>query len=486
MEQSLILRLPEDILVFHVVKYLELKDIKNLFLTCKQLSRSLNCPTVWHVIYMKTFAEAQDENYSFEMFYKWGPAMYKQRKHSVLKLFGSNSFGRLGCTRETYNNSKYEIVNGQRRYYGTFQMTSQSGYADISAGGFSFEILGIDGTLSFTGYDWHGRLGRIAPGLKGERIGTIQAARPRNPINTVQALYWKTLPRFTAVSSGRAHFLALDSDNNLWTWDDGHVLLYGEHLTLWDGIIDKEIKGKILKIRAGWNLNSCMVAGVGIVVWSYRTVNNSLTKAYVRILPRTNENYIFDYVLLESAVIMIDRHGILKKIDFSGLNLDEISSENVHLPPTVVLDQFMSYIKTNGSSRFIRLSGCYETFAVISEGDDVLIGKRGRMQFKLPLIMASLKQKSIITVAAGDYHFLALDNKGQVYSWGRESMANNCLGLGKLTTILSKGIGYMDGKDLVVPDPQPIQVSGRVLAIAAAGWHSALIVAPNAPDSDNS
>ena len=486
MDKSLILRLPEDILVFHVIKCLDLKDIQNLFLTCKQLNLALNCPTVWHEIYLRTFAEAQDDNYSFEMFYKWGPTMYKKRKHSILKLFGSNSFGRLGCLPGTYLNSNYEMIDGQRRHYGAVTYTVDCGLSDISAGGFSFEILDVNGVLRFTGQNWHGGLGRISPGIKGQRENFIQATRPKNPINAVQVLYWKYLPRFVAVSSGRAHFLALDSEGNLWTWDDGRALVYGEHLILWDCTIDKEIKGRILKIRAGWNLNSCLVAGIGIVVWSFRTVNNSLTKAHVRILPNTDENHIFDYVLLESAIIMIDNHGRLLKIDFSGLNLENISSPSVHLHPAVVLDQYMSYIKTNGSSRFIRLSGCYRTFAAISDGDEVLIGKNDREHFQYPLVMQALKQKSIIAVAAGDYHFLALDNKGQAYSWGRESKANNCLGLGKLTTILNSGIGYMDGKDLVVPDPQPISCSGKVLAIAAAGWQSGMIVAPeNKSDSDH-
>ena len=52
----------------------------------------------------------------------------------------------------------------------------------------------------------------------------------------------------------------------------------------------------------------------------------------------------------------------------------------------------------------------------------------------------------IISLAAGDYHILALTEKGNIYSWGLESQFSGCLGLGKPEDIINnQQIGRLDG-----------------------------------------
>ncbi|QPG73980.1 hypothetical protein FOA43_001296 [Brettanomyces nanus] len=486
-----LLDLPDDIISFHLVDCLDSKDIINLFLTCKQLYQILNSPVVWHSLYIKTFSDLGTDDYSFDSFYRWGPRVYKLRANSRLLTFGSNVFARLGeqIGPVSSYSGHYERVGLQKRIFKPITIDSIRNIADISAGGFSFQILTTNGELYYTGHMWHGGMRLDCPGPES-RDDAIPLSNVHNRgssaisrVETDQSNQGQT--HFISVSSGRGHFIALDKSGIIWTWDSSFQSNQGVPLRLIrNGSVGANavINRRITKIRAGWTLSSCLIDGVGIVIWSRRQnctqwkngrpVNSDgeYPAAFVSIVPKTADGNIADYVVLQDVLIYMTQKGRLFKVD----NITETLPG--HTNPGTRLNRFESYIKAHGSSKFVRLSGSFRTFTVISNNDNVLIGKSSCDHYNTPQIVHELQHKSISTISAGDYHFLALSRAGKLYTWGRESRFNGCLGLGKVSDIVNARIGHIDQQDLIVDKPTLNNIDGTVLAVAAAGWQSAILV----------
>ncbi|VEU20363.1 DEKNAAC101225 [Brettanomyces naardenensis] len=459
-----LLSLPDEIISFHLVKFLDASDIIQLFLTCKQLYQTLNSPVVWHLLYVKSFSDLSDDEYSFDTFYRWGPNLYKMRKNSQLLTFGSNVFGRLGSS--DTSSANYERIHFVKRLYKPIVIDSIHSMADLSAGGFSFEVLTTGGDLYYTGRNWRGALMFGSPGPE-QRDEGLPTTGSSSAVTKVTA--GDSTGRLISVSSGRGHFIALDKDGKLWTWDSPYQGKIGIPLRLVDAITGQPIRGRILKIRAGWTTSTCLVEKVGIVIWRRRDHVRGWrdglpvqghVDAFVSVVPNTTEDVISDYVVLEDAIVYLSKKGRIYRVDIAG--------HGVGRP----LIRFEQYAKSHGDTKFIRISGFFKTFTVITNGDQVLIGKSDE---EWPMVIPELQQRSVIAVVAGDYHFLALTREGKMYSWGRESRANGCLGLGKLEEVVREGKGHMEGGDLVVDKPTMVDVGGVVLAIAAGGWQSAAL-----------
>lgn len=90
--------------------------------------------------------------------------------------------------------------------------------------------------------------------------------------------------------------------------------------------------------------------------------------------------------------------------------------------------------------------GSYYTFVVSS---DRTVYQWGGTDFPLPIPIPELRSKNITEISAGPYHFLALDMKGNIYSWGNGRQ-------GKL--------GFKNSASLKVPMkiPEPIKFGKAV------------------------
>lgn len=103
-----------------------------------------------------------------------------------------------------------------------------------------------------------------------------------------------------------------------------------------------------------------------------------------------------------------------------------------------------------------------------------MIGKFDDEKFRLTII-PELQNRSIVDVAVGDYHFLALTVDGELLSWGLELQKNGCLGLGDASSFKDPLIVREEGRSFRVLKPTVIKKpkeSGRWLRLAGAGWHS--------------
>ncbi|KAH3660441.1 hypothetical protein OGAPHI_007027 [Ogataea philodendri] len=471
------LDLNEDIICFHIVPYLDEVDIQSLFLTCKDLYLSLNQSIVWQEMFKKAF---KDDNVPFSIYYKW-PQLYKIRKDCKLLTFGNNGNSRLGWFFAPGDQS-IEVLerDHNRRLIKPVELEfGKKRIADVAAGGYTFCVLTTGGDLYFTGRNWHGMTGLSQPGPSSrdyhfarESPSTYQPGRCVNKAEVPPGV------KINQIGCGRSHFIGFDTHNQrLFTWDSMGRLKKGVELALYFDDNNK-ITNEILMIRAGWSFSTCLVHNVGIVVWNRRENLKQVdgeygpVRATVSVIDGTST--ILDYIVLDSFLIYLTDNGDLYKVKLSGDFGSRIGSGKL-------LKEFQEYVDRHSQQvgkrpRFVRLSGSFDQFSAITNDDQVLFGNR---QSDHPKIYKELQHNSVISIAVGDYHYLALNKKGELYSWGRESHKNGCLGLGKLTDALSREGVREDGADIVVEHPIRVPIEGQVLAIAAGGWQSAALVHEN-------
>lgn len=304
--------------------------------------------------------------------------------------------------------------------------------------------------------------------------------------------------RIKSISAGRRHLLALDDDNNIWVWDQMYAMP-GVKLAFpfnKDGPTKK-----IRKICAGWNYSTALVEGVGLLVWfderlqplpfykSERATNKKEGKTVdvnPTLVPLTNsdagsDDYVVDLVACENFLVYVTAGGKLFSVNTS--NADKIIDEP-RVPLTAFTEELLRLVGHSKSftAKFVKLSGSYRHFAAFSNTDNVLLGVNPSSSTD-PVVVPELQNVGCLSVATGDYHFLALLHGGRLLSWGRESRFCGALGLGNSSEVLAKG-GLQENRDVVLNIPIEVEMEGKVLAIAAGGWHSCAIVTTEAIDED--
>ncbi|KAI0464726.1 hypothetical protein LJB42_002349 [Komagataella kurtzmanii] len=526
-----ILDLPQDVIVNSIIPELDRADINSLSRTCHAFETLTQDSTVYRHLYAKTFGH-NPVPLSFTST-KW-PELYKLRSTGKLYTWGKSGGCRLGYSLKEVPRSHLD----RRRFSVNIilptlvERLAGSVLADVSGGGFSFQILTEDGTLYFTGSSWHGGLkgpgpvdrDRISENSPRTHHGPGVLSMPRHPliplprITTMPPIETQT-PKITdllpehrnspltsalaqdnevreatgiltkvkidperkilTVSSGRSHFIALDDSGAIWSWDCPQQKVKGIKLSFNKPNHEplNNSSNIITQISAGWNLSSIYVLNVGIVVWRSRdafTRSTSAVQAHFKVVPNTgnnNEDQVIDLVALNSAIIYITKSGkcFLVKVD---------DIETVPTTEPVPLDSFNRYKSDNSYSsddvKFIKLSGSFKTFAAFTDDGQVLIGDLNNLNFVK--VIESLQHKDCISISVGDYHFLALLRDRTMLSWGRESQYCGCLGLGDGKQFVERGLGTQDEGGYTIISPTPISVEGQVLAIAAGGWQSAAII----------
>lgn len=208
---------------------------------------------------------------------------------------------------------------------------------------------------------------------------------------------------------------------------------------------------------AGWSCSSAYVYGTGIVLWepvdSDRTDNNDETDTmlvlenfevpktgYQRIKGAARESdqdkalgeevgVVLNYVLLEHFIVFVTdlgkvfcaRLGEKNKVD-DVLELRELRSEQGKAKD--VQGSFRRCAIFQNSEVFIveqhYLEACWDSRNTNFEQINIA-GLR-----KIP----ALQHNDVISVAFGDFHFLALHSNGKITSYGTESRSCGALGLG--------------------------------------------------------
>lgn len=556
--------LGEDIICSNIAVHLSPDDIFSLSLTSHSFYDYLTTNDIFHLLYLKKFGSKPTPlNLAT---YNW-KELFKIRSSERVKLYtwGSSQLGRLGyllseIPQENISNSgilKNVHTPTNLKPFNEFIIS------DISAGGFSYQILTNGGDLYYTGVNWkkgetstltpgpfetydykpnaisiprveslgpRRSLGGIfMPGMRGRYDRDVESSetsastnrqtnenltrppeqldlsllgvhsgRPKKEVKETNFVTKLTLPanpkypdRFvTSISSGREHIIAIDNYENIISWDTGNVNNVGVHINF-EGLRYNSIN----KISAGWNLLACYINHIGIVVWYSRTPvtkesfedNTMISNANYLVIPNTSNCKIDDFHSGCDFILYI-KDGVLQRFNLNtyGFASGSIDSRLIEDSfPVLGFNNWLDNHNNEGATTayFTKITGCYNSFSVFTNDGMVLLGNKATSEEdseEPPIILPLLQKNRIIHVVMGDYHYLALNDEGDLFSWGNESSKCGCLGLGakddfvqnsdsNSVTDLGPGKGMIVDKPTLVKPPTP---EGKWLAITASGWNS--------------
>ncbi|GMG31196.1 unnamed protein product [Ambrosiozyma monospora] len=516
-------RLNSDILSFHLVPFLDPEDIISLFLTCKSIHSMLDNEIVWHELYTKSFQSVPQltsvpitpeivtrensnsgnttptsgshrTNISQGRCSSWHDC-YKVLRRAKFYSWGAHgSSKRLGNLENNYNRYTCKPLESKI----PLKKGAGESIVKVDAGGYSFQILTSQGKLYSTGA---GKLGLVDTDNKKVKF----------------------------FSSGRTQYIAINEKNELLVGDaDNKEVIKPDwfmrrtSLTLQEPdvthIMDPARKLEIYEpeslniyeVKAGRHMASCRTSGVlsGIILWRRPSVlafqEDGLFRPLIEFqfceacFISDNENDpILDYILLSECVIYITKSGSLYRVDISSEDNEDNEDDEWTLSapiPGVVhkLTNFHSYANSHRvdkfcseNPKFVKISGYFHNFAVVTDDGQLLLGKS---ESDFPEIIDELqpdglnsaddgKRHVIVSVAVGYGHYLALNDKGEVYSWGIEFECCGACGLGTRDEVIQKGWGR-GYRNLEIPKPQKVEFGDGLIAldVCACGCQSGALV----------
>lgn len=274
--------------------------------------------------------------------------------------------------------------------------------------------------------------------------------------------------KIISISSGRMHFIGLSDDDKIYSWDTGNIDLKGV-LLLFPGLENVTIS----KIKSGWNLSSFYTTGK-LIVWFSR---QPITEEQINrgdISSNCNywiindaESEIIDWYLGPDFIILLRKDGVWGKTIDVGHYYHNIEGSSV-LDGFKTLSSFNYWLKSYNSKgtnvKFSKIVGGFKNFAIFTSDQKVLMGNETFIDEDItqvddledPILPHLVPLDDIVEMEFGDYHYLALNSKSELFSWGLNS--NNCGCL---------GVGDVDGEI-----KSPSRINGKWIVITAAGWHS--------------
>lgn len=565
--------LGEDIICSNIAIHLSPEDIFSLSLVSHSFYCYLTTNDIFHLLYLKKFGSKPTplnlSNYNWK-------ELFKLRSSNQVQLYtwGSSQLGRLGYLLSEAPSENITNSGILKNVHTPTNLVTFNGIivSDISAGGFSFQILTNEGDLYFTGVDWKkGERSTLTPGpfeafdykptaasiphveslgsrrslngmlmpfmgrrydrnievptsnpssdrqsnsnltkppeqldlsLPSQTGSTVKHQKKVKETNLVTKLLLPDNPEFPdryiiSISSGREHIIAIDNYQNIISWDTGNTSNVGVHINF-EGLKYNSIN----KISAGWNLLACYINHIGIVVWYSRSSvtkesfedNTMCSNANYLIIPNTGNCKIDDFHAGCDFILYI-KDGLLMRFNLHTYGYASGSTDiNLVEDPFPVLgfDQWLNNynIDNNGKASFTKITGCYNNFSVFTNDGMVLLGKKVSTEEESeepPIIIPQLQKNHIIHVVMGDYHYMALTDEGDLYSWGTESSRCGCLGLGAKDQFISQNSSNSvvtdlgPGKGMLVHNPSLVKspsANGKWLAITASGWNSGGIFIP--------
>lgn len=331
------------------------------------------------------------------------------------------------------------------------------------------------------------------------------------------------------ISCGRSHLLALSTDGGIWSVrgsrsseDPALIKFVTEGYALESHPNNEASAGiDMRKVVAGWSASGALVKGAGIFVWFDDLPNGEefesseedprwVRRVAVKEIPffswptgSPSQEYaqdpVVDFAIGENFIVFVTSLG---KVFVQ--NVTNIHNKDRLIAPMELLN-FTSTPPIN------RVEGSFRKFAVFNENGLVHImdatGLEHAFSLKLsskiphsslpemqtdaisPLKVPELHNHRIVDVAFGDWHCLALTDRGKVFSWGTESRSCGSLGLGPPDIAAKRGVNYQPNREgmLAVPQEVTFSFSPRTTdfsyKISAAGWHSCALVAQVEADS---
>lgn len=498
--------LPLDILLL-IFPHLDAKSFLAFCATCKafhQDSIRLD-PAYWSQATRKTFRVPNQPVVQHDGA-RWAKLFRRLLTHSRVFTWGSNSNGRLGHASDTPALRRPRVLLRSAQSCATpTEMTNTHGLgviADMQCGGWSTTLLTSKGTLYIAGVldGMHQYLSHYGGGGQGPRSLRYPVGYP---YSTELAAYEEPTIAIRQFSSGRAHVLGLSDSGRIWSWyavDKPALNVKFLHANLTEASAgqssspDRPLFGRVKQVVAGWSCSSAYIYGHGIVVWN--PVKRAPTEedetdtmlvmestevpntSYQRTRGETRESEeerrlgeevgaVLNYILLEHFIVFVTDIGKVFSAKIEQDNrIDEIlelrALRNESNTPIDVQGSFRSFaIFKNGEVFTIPqeyLNTCWSTRDANPEQENI------EGLEKVP----ALQHNDVISVAFGDYHFLALHSTGKITSYGTENQMCGALGLGHSGgSGRLRGVTYGDVHGNAVLDPRT-RTTGRQLWFEAA------------------
>jgi SCF-associated factor 1 len=291
------------------------------------------------------------------------------------------------------------------------------------------------------------------------------------------------------IAVGRRSCLALSETGSLYVVDVDFN--YSAIITISSKDILQELPTQdhaVQHMAAGWQFAAAVFKDIGLMVWkpdvsetdrsSLR--HNSFLPGYImqrncnarRItrLEDVDDPEIIGLMVGDGFLVYLTKGGFVYRVNISEESFTTSSPVESFRLEHFVTTPKLSYI-----------SGSFNHFGVFNTAGDVLVGNAMTMADTNPTINPALQRLGIIGLSWGDWHALALCENGEVLSWGRELRGNGSLGMGYVDLQEATAMGlHVDGRE--VSNPEPRKVTGFdedkfAFCVAAAGWHSAALVA---------
>jgi SCF-associated factor 1 len=326
--------------------------------------------------------------------------------------------------------------------------------------GWSTTVLTSKGTLHTAGVLDGQRILYTNPA--SDRLHTLQF--PPAYHSSATAAYEEPTTAIRQFSAGRSHILGLSDSGRMWAWADVQTpalqikfanVDIEEILSNESAATRPSLYGRVKQVVAGWSCSSAYIYGTGILLWEpVRRGPNDQESDTMLVLqnfevPKTNYQRIkgagresdyekalgeevgavLNYIIMENYVVFVTDIGRVFCSRLGSKNkVDEIlelrALRNEKRTTIDVQGSFRRFaIFKNGEVIIVDqeyLDSCWERRTTDSEQADI-----GGIQ-----LIPALQHNDVISVAFGDYHFLALHSTGKITTYGTELQSCGALGLG--------------------------------------------------------
>jgi len=329
--------------------------------------------------------------------------------------------------------------------------------ADMQCGGWSTTLLTSQGSLHIAGV------------LDGQRV--YHESAPLEPLHFPEgypshagtAQYEEPSVAIRQFSSGRAHILAVSDNGKMWSWySKKQPALQVKFATLQLNELSLDQRssapsskfGQIREVVAGWSRSSAYVHGVGIVVWDpverdhdEQGTDTMLVMEHAEV-PKSNyqrlkgtresdeQRLLGEEVGVVLSFIMLE-HYVLFTTDIGKVFCGRFEDKNK-------IDDILELKQVRHEKGApLDIQGSFRSFAIFRDGE-VITSDQNYLEScwnnrsddpeqtsiqglkKIP----ALQRNGVISVAFGDYHYLALHSNGKITSYGTENSGCGALGLG--------------------------------------------------------
>ena len=298
------------------------------------------------------------------------------------------------------------------------------------------------------------------------------------PTNSNESQYEEPSIAIRQFSAGRTHILGLSDSGRIWSWYDDkkpalHVKFANVDIRETNSgtttATTVSTYGQVRQVVAGWSRSLAYVHGTGIVVW--KTVERGSDDAdtdtmlvlenvevpktgYQRLQRNERESddekelgkdvgAVLSFIDLESFVVFTTDIGKV----FCGRYGDE----------DAVQDVVELCALRGGKGAPVDVQGSFRQFAIFRDGEVITTDqdylqacwdarRTNPEQTDIPGLkkIPALQHNDVISIAFGDYHYMALHSNGKITSYGTELQGCGALGLGGDAGSLAnaRGVAY--------------------------------------------